>query len=32
LRAGVSYAGADAIAGYPVASADQEARAVRITG
>jgi len=32
LRAAVSYAGADAIAGYPVASADQEARAIRITG
>ena len=32
LYAGVSYAGADSIAGYPVASADQEARTVRISG
>jgi hypothetical protein len=31
LRAGVSYAGPDAVAGYPVAAADQEARSVRIT-
>jgi hypothetical protein len=31
LRAAVSYAGSGAVAGYPVAAADQEARAVRIT-
>jgi hypothetical protein len=31
LRAGVSYAGADALAGYPVAAADQQATPVRIT-
>lgn len=31
LRAAVSYAGPDALAGYPVASADQESRAIRIT-
>ena len=31
LRAAVSYAGPDALAGYPVAAADQEARAVRIS-
>jgi hypothetical protein len=30
LRAAVSYAGADAVAGYPVAAADQEAHAIRI--
>ena len=30
LRAAVSYAGADAIAGYPVAASDQQAHAVRI--
>jgi hypothetical protein len=30
LRAAVSYAGSDAIAGYPVAASDQEARAIRI--
>ena len=32
VRAGVSYAGADALAGYPVAAADQQAVPVRITG
>jgi hypothetical protein len=31
LHAAVSYAGADALAGYPVIAADQEAEAVRIT-
>lgn len=31
LVAGVSYAGPDAVAGYPVAAADQAARAVRIS-
>lgn len=31
MRAAVSYAGSDAIAGYPVAAADQEAHPVRIT-
>jgi hypothetical protein len=31
VRAGVSYAGADAVAGYPVAAADQEAVPVRIS-
>lgn len=30
LRAAVSYAGADALAGYPVAAADQEAHAIRV--
>jgi hypothetical protein len=32
LRAAVSYAGTDAIAGYPVAASDQQAHAVTITG
>jgi hypothetical protein len=31
LHAAVSYAGPDAIAGYPVAAADQDAHAIRIT-
>ena len=31
LRAGISYAGADALAGHPVAAADQQAVPVRIT-
>jgi hypothetical protein len=31
LRAGVSYAGDDAVAGYPVAASDQQAHPVRIT-
>lgn len=31
LRAAVSYAGADAIAGYPVVAADQQAQRIRIT-